>query len=200
MFHLRRRLDSNQRITGLQSAPLDHLGTSPKKKRLWVLQGYWSAWFYLYLILTLFQYSHPYQWCANYSLNCLSFGWKTGYDPATSWTTIRRSTKWATITILNTLTLNGRTIIFRSWERSFTLCWVFLLVAGAGFEPAKSYYSKSFNVCQPFWKLVLKEGLEPSSLAALVPKTSVSTNSTTWAYCGPCRARTCDLLIMSQLL
>lgn len=28
------------------------------------------------------------------------FGWKTGYDPVTSWSTVKRSTDWATITVL----------------------------------------------------------------------------------------------------
>ncbi len=52
---------------------------------------------------------------------------------------------------------------------------------------------------------VPKRGLEPPRVAALVPKTSVSTNSTTWAgvcitSCPPGRTRTFDRLVKSQLL
>ena len=44
------------------------------------------------------------------------------------------------------------------------------------------------------------EGLEPPRCEAQVPKTCVSTNSTTWATGAGTRTRTADLLITNQLL
>ena len=44
------------------------------------------------------------------------------------------------------------------------------------------------------------EGLEPPRREAQVPKTCVSTNSTTWANGAGTKIRTRDLLITNQLL
>ena len=43
---------------------------------------------------------------------------------------------------------------------------------------------KSYKINIPLKKVPTK-GLEPSRLSTLVPKTSVSTNSTTWAFALP---------------
>ena len=48
--------------------------------------------------------------------------------------------------------------------------------------------------------LVRVRGLEPPRIAALEPKSSVSTNSTILAHGAPTRTRTADLLITNQLL
>ena len=50
-----------------------------------------------------------------------------------------------------------------------------------------------------FSYFVLEKGLEPLSLAALVPKTSAYTNSATPA-CAPRRDRTFDLILKRDLL
>ena len=44
------------------------------------------------------------------------------------------------------------------------------------------------------------KGVEPPRLAALDPKSSASANSATPANDEPCRIRTCDPLIKSQML
>ena len=48
--------------------------------------------------------------------------------------------------------------------------------------------------------MVRVRGLEPPRIAALEPKSSVSTNSTILAHGAPTRTRTADLLITNQLL